>query len=219
MIALLYDVADDGRATFITRGAALVAGGGGRRSVSFDLYPQDWRLASGHRLGVLLTASDQDAYLPPHSGATVDVAGGALEVPFLRYRRDSYLPGRVTPAILARQPIPIAAETVRTGIVGADIPPALVDPPAGGSRAALRVAVRRLGSRRLLVTVHGVGTSPVRLAVQRGRQVVARRTVAARGGVARATLAVRRPGAYRVRAVALGTPRLSALSRVVRIPR
>jgi predicted acyl esterase len=219
MIALLYDIAPDRHATLITRGAAMVTGS----RTTFDLYPQDWPVERGHRLGLLLTGSDQDWYLPAHSGAAVQVASGALHVPFLRFRRDRFLAAAVTPAMSARRPITIPDATLRTAAVAAALPPPLVDPSAvdvqgAAARparwAALRVGMRRAG-RRLVVTVRGVGGARVRLTLERGGAVIARRTAVGRRGVARATLSLHGPGAYRVRAVLVGTPSRSGVSRVV----
>jgi predicted acyl esterase len=124
LIALVYDVDPQGQATLVTRGAQSLTGGTARTLV-FDLSPQDWPLAAGHRLGVLVTGADEDWYLPRHSGAAVDVAGGRLALPFLTHRRDAFLPGHVTPAIQARHPIAVDPATARAATVGAELPPAL----------------------------------------------------------------------------------------------
>lgn len=89
LVVLVYDVAPSGEAHFITRGASLVEADG---THTFDLYPQDWRLAAGHRLGILLTSAD-DAWFESSATATpVSVTEATLEVPILRYERPYTLP-------------------------------------------------------------------------------------------------------------------------------
>ena len=89
LIALLYDFDKDGRGKLITRGASLVKDGG----ASFDLYPQDWKLEKGHRLGLLLSGSDESWFNPVPTNTTVDVVGGSVNLPFLRFVRNYDLKG------------------------------------------------------------------------------------------------------------------------------
>lgn len=95
LIALLYDVAPDGQARLISRGAYLVEA---EPEISFDLYPQDWRVAKGHRLGVFLSGSDESWFSPIPTGTTVTV-GGTLSLPYLRYLRVNDLEGRAAQAM------------------------------------------------------------------------------------------------------------------------
>ena len=89
LIALVYDVDVNGKARLITRGAYLIREG----SADFDLYPQDWRLRKGHRLALFLGASDEDWFSPLSTGQQVEVQGGTLSLPFLRFLRTNNLEG------------------------------------------------------------------------------------------------------------------------------
>jgi predicted acyl esterase len=93
-IVQLYDVdRKAGSAQHIVSGAYLVPGPAGNHEVSFDLYPQDWRIAPGHSIGILVTASDPSRWEPGRTGTVVIVRGGKVRVPFLRYLRDAFIHG------------------------------------------------------------------------------------------------------------------------------
>ena len=102
IVALLYDIAPDGSALLVTRGAARVANG----RAEFGLQPQDWRFAQGHRIGLLLTGADGEYWLPlKRTLLPVHVRGGSLSLPILRNARTQFLDGRAGPALLAKKPI------------------------------------------------------------------------------------------------------------------
>jgi predicted acyl esterase len=105
LIAIVYDVAPDGNAVLVTRGAKRL-GASGR--VIFDLYPQDWRFAAGHRIGLLLTGSDDQWFTPGLTQTTVTVAGGTLSLPALAGARQPDLEGTLSEAARARRPIVLA---------------------------------------------------------------------------------------------------------------
>lgn len=109
-VALLYDVAPDGTATLLTRGAARLAASGATR---VELHAQDWRVAPGHRLGLLLTGADDGHYRPGTTLATVRVDGGALTVPVLRGPHRDDLEGGPGPRIEGRRPFVVDQQTVR----------------------------------------------------------------------------------------------------------
>ena len=88
LTALLYDVDATGKARLITRGAKALTGTG---EVTFELYPQDWRLLAGRRLGVLIAGDDTAWYLAPHSQQDVAISGASLSVPVLTAARTSFL--------------------------------------------------------------------------------------------------------------------------------
>ena len=89
-VGLLYDVDPQGRALLISRGASRVGTG----VLDVRMQPQDWRVKQGHRLGLLLSGSDDTWYAPlPGSGATVRLTEGSLRVPVLRHRRDRFIDG------------------------------------------------------------------------------------------------------------------------------
>ena len=76
----LYDVAPDGAATMISRGAALTTGAGKR---PVRLFPTDWTLAAGHRVGVLVSGANAEAYVHVPTQQSVPVTGGSVTLPLL----------------------------------------------------------------------------------------------------------------------------------------
>lgn len=86
---LVYDIAPDGTAVFVTRGAAPAA----LAAEGFTLYPLDWRFPAGHRVGVLVSGADDVWFEPPTTGAPVTVNGGVLTLPRLGHPREAEIPG------------------------------------------------------------------------------------------------------------------------------
>lgn len=146
LVALVYDVAPDGSAFMITRGARHLRTG----DVRLELFPQDWRVAAGHRLGVLLSASDLSMWRPhAGTGAEVRVGGGTLELPALRFLRDEFLeggPGRGWNEV--KRPIQISQATISARTLESDLPPAQVRRSPGAARLAIRVRPSRARSGR-----------------------------------------------------------------------
>lgn len=123
LIALVYDVDAKGEATRITEGAFKIGEAG---KASFELYPQDWRVEKGHRLGILLSGSDEDWF--SSVGTTnlpVEVSGGELSVPFLRFDRDELIEGGAAEAMSSRNPFAVDEQTIRERTLKADLPPKL----------------------------------------------------------------------------------------------
>ena len=99
VVVKVYDVDPSGGARMVTR--AVHAGVAG--TVSFDLYPQDWRVPAGHRIAVAVQGSDPYWSWPrlhyppdtvtgrPATGGTVSVTAATLAVPFLAYDRRTFL--------------------------------------------------------------------------------------------------------------------------------
>lgn len=90
----VYDVSSN-NGKMIARGAALVRGESigapiQEKKVRFSLYPQDWRVRKGHRIGILISGADNSWFDPGLTGAAVSVTG-ALKVPFLRFDRDVFI--------------------------------------------------------------------------------------------------------------------------------
>ena len=89
--ARLFDV-EDTRAELIARGAALVGDdksptdGLVEHRVRFDLYPQDYVIEKGHRIGLLLSGADNNWFDPGVTNAAVLVYG-EFALPFLRFER------------------------------------------------------------------------------------------------------------------------------------
>lgn len=77
----VYDVAPDGTATMVTRGAAM-ADAAGEESVR--LFPTDWTFQKGHRVGVLVSGANAEAYVHVPTQTTVAVGGGTVTLPWMR---------------------------------------------------------------------------------------------------------------------------------------
>ena len=143
VIGLLYDVDPQRRASFITRGAALARRSG---ELEVDLYPQDWVLRRGHRLGLLLAGADDWWFEPGRSGSTVAVRGGSLRVPFLCTRRSRFLSGGPSQAVRERVTFAVPAETLATRTAESDPPPPLSEPGDQASAQGRVAACARTGA-------------------------------------------------------------------------
>jgi predicted acyl esterase len=122
LVGLLYDVAPDGKARLISRGARLLDL---QTKARLDLYPQDWILQADHRLGLLLSGSDETWFDPGHTGRPVPVAGGTLTIPFLRNQRTVFDDGQVIDRLFGTldRRIDIASDTITGRTVDAPPPP------------------------------------------------------------------------------------------------
>lgn len=121
VIALLYDVAPDGSAAFVQRGAALARSSG---TTAFDLYPIDHRFAPGHRIGLLLTGAD-DAWFESRDTLTpVTVRGGTLELPVLGAARDAFLASGPFLPRTPHAPFKLDGATIEEATVPSEPPPA-----------------------------------------------------------------------------------------------
>ncbi len=205
VFARVYDIAPDLRAQLLTRGAHAVRGSG---TIAYDLYPQDWTFKAGHRIGVVMLPADEEWFMPLPSLGTVTRRSGSLALPFLRYTRSSFLPGRKT-KVEQNRPPGLDVTTVMAGAETAfDVPPALVDPPSAplpvAGRPRLTVAFKRLDRRR--VRISGRGPAGLKLRVQvtavgRKRALVVRRVTIGRRGTWRWTTRVGRRRGRVLRAV------------------
>jgi uncharacterized protein len=95
LTANVYDVAESGKSTLISRGTYLVRGVG-EQKISFELYGQDWPVAEGHRIGVLVSSSNSDWWTHVPTFSTVNVLAAKVGLPFLRFDRDDFLDGKAT---------------------------------------------------------------------------------------------------------------------------
>ena len=112
MVALLYDIAPDGAATLITRGAYALEQTG---PVTFDLFPQDWRVRKDHRIGLLVAGADSSLWIPVHSMLDAAVEGGSVTLPALARLRtyESTSIGKPSKAMANRaEPFIVPAETI-----------------------------------------------------------------------------------------------------------
>jgi hypothetical protein len=166
VVALLYDVSPNGSALFVTRGATLVRGG----DLDVELHPQDWRLAAGHRIGLLVSGADDSHYLPQTgTGAQVTIESGRLSLPALRCRRDTFLDGdRGQWWDQVKHPIQISQGTIEQNTVAGELPP---PQETGGVCTAIvrsclarrsRVGPRNIGRARLGYTRRRLLRLPVK---------------------------------------------------------
>jgi predicted acyl esterase len=120
VIALLYDVSPDGTATLMDRGAYVASRSG---DIAFDMYPQDWRLRAGHRVGLLLTGADDSWFTPGVSGTKVIVGGGSLNLPVLSCQRTQFLSGGPSAVVRGRQPITVGQDVIASATASTTLPP------------------------------------------------------------------------------------------------
>lgn len=113
LVGLVYDIAPDGTARLINRGTTLLRGSG-EQVATFELYGQDWVLAEGHRLGVLVTGSDASWWTHVPTGTTVSVESARIGLPFLTRDRTRFLDGGSTPRLEQHleQTAPVSAATI-----------------------------------------------------------------------------------------------------------
>lgn len=131
LVAMLYDIDEQGSAAFISRGARLLPRSG---TYAFALYPQDWRLEQGHRLGLLLSGADDMWFAPRHTGATVTVERASLRLPFLRRSRHRSLKGGPSQTVAQRVTFSAEAAIAAGRVITVRLPPRL----HGGGRSAHR---------------------------------------------------------------------------------
>lgn len=98
VVALVYDVAPDGRATLVSRGTHLLRAAG-EQYAGVRLYGQDWVVRRGHRLGVLLTGADSDWWVHVPTATPVTVTEAQVSLPFLTQGRRRFLDGSSTPRL------------------------------------------------------------------------------------------------------------------------
>ncbi|MGH2730571.1 MAG: CocE/NonD family hydrolase [Actinomycetota bacterium] len=121
VVAHLYDIDAKGTARLVQRGAMAPAKSGAQQ-VSFALYPQDWLFEAGHRVGIHLSGSDDDWFSPGLSQTTVEVAGGSITLPLLRYVREKFLEGGPSDGMNS-SPFTVDDQTVKESTVKSDPPP------------------------------------------------------------------------------------------------
>ena len=124
LVALVYDIDPSGNAVFVAHGADRIAASG---TAAFSLYPQDWKFASGHRIGLLLSGADVYWFDPSNTGATVTVTGGTLTLPALRCQRNQVPPAGVPNFVPRKVPPPftVSSATISGATVDAPPPPAM----------------------------------------------------------------------------------------------
>jgi len=98
VVVNVYDVDPSGQAIMITRGAALVDGAG---EVDVALFPTDWKIAPGNRIGLLVSGANMEAYIHVPTNTDVEVRGGVVTLPFLPTARPGDEPGDIAPRLEA----------------------------------------------------------------------------------------------------------------------
>lgn len=127
IVANLYDVAPSGQATLISRGTMLLRAGLAQE-VSFPLYGQDWRLAEGHRIGVMLSGSNSEWWLHIPTGTDVTVEEAKISLPFLRNNRTRFLKSEETSRLaahLSESVLDLSKEEIRDAQRNFKLPPPL----------------------------------------------------------------------------------------------
>jgi hypothetical protein len=90
LVVDVYDIDSASNATLISRNASLIPRSG---PVSLDLYGDDWRIAQGHRIGVLVTGANAEWWQHVPTLQTVTVSGGTISLPFLTHTRPDTIQG------------------------------------------------------------------------------------------------------------------------------
>ena len=117
LVALLYDVAPDGKARLISRGGYALRTDGLH---AFELYPQDWKVKAGNRIGLLIGAGDNPWFKTVHSLQPVTIDKASLSLPILANPRTEFITekpvARVTPAMssIPKPTIPVATIEANT---------------------------------------------------------------------------------------------------------
>ncbi len=132
VVGLLYDIDEQSRATLISRGAAIA----GSAKTEFNLYLQDWLLRGGHRLGLLISGTDDWWFEPGKSLARAEVSSGVLRLPFLTYRRENDLSGGPSQAIRDRTSFSLPLDPASRTVQLSPLPTALAGRPGTSSQEA-----------------------------------------------------------------------------------
>ena len=216
-----YDIDADNVAMLLSRNASLIPSDG---KVSMDLYGNDWKIPAGHRLGVLVTDTNEEWWLP--SGPSqVTLVSGTVTLPFLKYTRPATIAGEGSLRLeqwTQSAPFTVADDTVKANTDAAfPLPapltaaPAPTPSPTPGTPGAARIRVRIAHTKRR-ISVYGDAPQGARLtvALKRGRRVVAARRVTTKVNAFRVTFKVRKKGRYRaVVSARVGGKSLRASSR------
>jgi hypothetical protein len=87
----VYDLDRTGTGPLITRQAHMIYGSG---QIPLDLWSADWKLATGHRIGIKVTDNNTDFWLlAAPTMQTVTVNGGQITLPFLGRERTTTIQG------------------------------------------------------------------------------------------------------------------------------
>ncbi len=112
LAAAVYDIDTQNNAILVSRGTYLLQGDG---KVSFDLYGNDWRLAKGHRFGVLLSSSHSEWWAHVPTVQNVTVRSASVTMPYLSCARTATIQGDRAVKLddyKKNAPFPVAAATI-----------------------------------------------------------------------------------------------------------
>lgn len=217
----VYDIDQKRMATLLSREASLVPADG---RLSLKLLGNDWKIPAGHRIGVLVTDTNAEWWLPS-TPSTLTLTSGSIELPFLKYKRPDTIQGDRSVRLeewLEEAPFEVPEDVIASSTTASFArPKALVDAPAGAlpapgssnptmvggngagatpnatARKRLRARIGRRGKRRLIIYGDAPAGTKVRVLVKRRGRTVRRRTVKTRVNAFRVRVRVRRPGRYR----------------------
>ncbi|CAA9526327.1 MAG: hypothetical protein AVDCRST_MAG85-3268, partial [uncultured Solirubrobacteraceae bacterium] len=129
LVLNVYDIAPNNKATMITRGATLFDP---LQSADVPMYPSEWTFQPGHRIGVLVSGSNSEAWVHTPTNTQPQVGGGTVTLPLLRVKRTSDQPGAPAPRLgtyRQKAPFDVAPAVITAATKAGIVPPAQVDPP------------------------------------------------------------------------------------------
>jgi predicted acyl esterase len=124
LVGNLYDVAKNGRATLVSRGAFLLR----QNKAAFDLYGQDWVFEKSHRLGILLSGANAEWWTHIPTGGNVTVEKAQIGLPFLKHKRTRFLDGRTTTRLSEHKTnafVTVSRKTIKENDKKLNLPPRL----------------------------------------------------------------------------------------------
>jgi predicted acyl esterase len=206
-----YDIDADRKAVLLSRQASLVGDG----KLSLQLYGNDWKIPAGHRLGVLVTDTNEEWWLPAPP-SSFELKSGSVTLPFLKYTRPTTIQG--DPSVRLEQwlndaPFTLGEDVIKQGESASfPLPAALTTAPPSssptptpaGSGKRLRARIARTKHR---LTIYGSAPTGVKLKIRvqrfgraHGKQrvrTVAIRRVTTKLNAFRIRIKVKRAGRYR----------------------
>jgi predicted acyl esterase len=227
-VANVYDVDRTGNAVLMSRGAFLIPTSG---RYEFELYGQDWPVAAGHRIGVLMSSSNSEWWNHVPNQVEVTVRSASISLPFLTYRRDKLLtspkPDEIV-SYLAGATITVAPDAISSAQQQFLLPPALAPAPRlparktsrGGHRLTARLGALRRGGRSRAIVVYGDAPRGAQITVRlmRDGRSVGTRRMRTRVTAFRVRFPFSRAGRYAARVTAkVGRRTLRASARARRI--
>lgn len=128
LVVDVYDLNASGKGPLVARNGSLIRNNG---KVTIDLMSADWTFAKGRRIGIRVTDTNTDWWLATvPTEQTVQVYGGTVTLPFLRYARPQTIQGdsgTTRAAWVAKQAQAPAAALAEARAF--DLPPAAEDQP------------------------------------------------------------------------------------------